>query len=590
MIEDLLINAKFLGTVFVSSKGEDSTSYELIDGQQRVTVLFMIYWAYALKHPDVNKYQTCKYINNSYKFLQDACISDFNIELLTRKRGISEAEFFQSDVLEQTDVFKELWDTISGILNKLTPAQEDTLFENLIRSEINLICNTQPKYEADDRTCVNYFLDINDRAVSLDDVDIFKGYLFKNDFDNMTSRWEKLQRELKKLRNKRLHYPLLSILEHYILCNANKKLEYKLKKIQHFKITKDIRIFNDEYKEGRHVLDLIHEPDYGKKMMDDLDEFLSFIENVLDDTKGTAACFSNYFSVIEGKEPDSFVKLNCIGLIRRILLNDNVVPKLLVMKYFFERLQYQKCKKDDYKDIYNVYLCCTMFSLTDTNKASASFARIAMCEDWKKALNEKAVEYLKKTVWSGNYARKIEKKDMKPEDGAKYFPLDVACVYMHFRLNKNDLIEKVNENSLYHFINDSSITAEHLFINRSYKFTVNYGGGKFTLDCPMRIKKYVSYIGNYLCIKELANREIGNAPIWEKIQYYDSYITKNKTLGCEFADAQFKLIKESFNGFPDMSIIFTQEEAEIEFNRYYSSFEERYKLYMDKLKKNMQGI
>ena len=584
LIEDLLISAKFLGTVFISSKCENNINYELIDGQQRVTVLLMIYWVFARKYPSANKYQTCGYINNSYKYLFEACDVDFNISLLAKKYQVEESEFYQSDVLEQTDKFKELWETICGILDSLTPAKEHALFENLIKSEINLILNSQPAYEVDDRTCVNYFLDINDRSVSLDDVDIFKGYLFKNDFDNMTTRWEGLQRKLKLLRNKGLHYPVLSVLEHYILCNANKKLDYKIKKLMHFKITRDVRIYNDEYKEGRHILDLIHEPEFGKKMMDDLDDFFVFIQNVLDDAKGTAECYSKYFNVAEGEKLDSFTKLNCIDLIRRIILNDNVVPKLLVMKYFFERLQNTHCKKSDYKEIYNVYLCCIMFSLIDTNKASASFSRIAMNENWEELLAEKSVEYMKKTVWRGNYSRKIEKKGMKPEDGAKFFPKDVACVFDNYHLSADGRIKPVNENSIHHFWDSNTITSEHLFVNRSYTFTVHYGGGVLKTKCPSHIKKYVSYIGNYLCIDEKANRDIGNAPIWEKIQCLNHYIEQKESLGCKFADIQFKLIKESFSGFPDMDSILSEEEAEEAFNLYYANFEERYKTYMEKIK------
>ena len=589
LIEDLLINAKFLGTVFISLKENRNDNYELIDGQQRVTVLLMIYWAFAKKYPTVNKYHACGYINYSYKHLKEACDVDFNIDLLTEKYGIEESEFYESDVLEQTEKYKELWDTICSILNSLTPAREKALFENLIKSEINLILNSQQAYDVDDRTCVNYFLDINDRAVSLDDVDIFKGYLFKNDFDNMTSRWERLQRSLKKLRKKGLHYPVLSILEHYILCNANKKLDYKIKKLQHFKITRDIRIHDDEYKEGRHVLDLINEPDYGKKMMDDLDEFFIFIDNILGGAQGTAECYSKYFEIKTGEGLDSFTKMNCIDLIRRIILNDNVVPKLLVMKFFFERLQNDQSKKHEFKEIYIVYLCCIMFSLIDTNKASASFARIAMNEKWEEALNEKALDYMNKTVWSGNYSRKIEKKNVKPEDGAKYFPRDVACVYANYQLDGKGLIKKINENKIHNFINNSEITAEHFFINRSYKYTIRYGGGNVTLDCPAHIRKYVSYIGNYLCINEEANSDIGNAPIWEKVKYFDQYILEHKTLGSKLADNQFKLIKASFTDFPDMEVISTEEEAEREFNNYYASFEVRYKTYMNKLREMKQA-
>lgn len=584
LIDDVRSDNKFLGTVFISSQ-DGSKEYNLIDGQQRVTILFMIYWAYSIDNPEVKKYICCKYYNESFRYLKELCMSDFNLQsIFCEGKQITEETIKESDVLDQFDKYKDLWRTIRDTIVSLTPRQSEEFFKNITNSEINLICNIQDKHNTDNQICVNYFLDINDRAISLDEVDIFKGYLFKMDFENMTTRWGQLQRNLRKLQEKGVFYPILSLLEHYILCDVNSKLNYKIKRLQHFKITQDIEISGDKYKAGRHILEVVKKPEYGKNLMDNLDSFIGFLILVLDGNNGNTSIFDTYFKVTSGKTVDSDTRNNCICLIRRIILNDNVVPKLLVMKFFYERLLSNDCKKNDYKDIYYVYLCSIMFILSDTNKASASFGRIVLAENWKSELENKAIKYLKRTVWNGRYDRRVEKKDVKPEEGGKFLPIDVACIYEFFELAENDQLKKIDEKKLYKFLTDSTMSSEHLFINKSFTYLVKFGDSETTIDCPKRLRRYVSFTGNYLYMKEEPNREIGNAPIWEKIRYYDQYKNKEKTLGCKFADIQFDLIKECFSDLPDLTYVSDENKAREAFHQYYNSFETRYKLYLERLK------
>ena len=176
LIDDVRSGNKFLGTVFISSQ-DGSKDYNLIDGQQRVTILFMIYWAYSIRNPEVKKYICCEYCNKSFKYLKALCMSDFNLQsTFCEGNQIPEETIKESDILDQFNKYRDLWRTILDTIKSLTPRQAEEFFINLTNSEINLICNIQDKHNTDNQICVNYFLDINDRAISLDDVDIFKGY------------------------------------------------------------------------------------------------------------------------------------------------------------------------------------------------------------------------------------------------------------------------------------------------------------------------------------------------------------------------------------------------------------------------------
>ena len=78
MLDDIEEDKKFLGTVFVSTMEGDSC-FDLIDGQQRITVIVMIYYAFGkVVSNDSNTSDICEYKNESFSQLKQACMCDFD--------------------------------------------------------------------------------------------------------------------------------------------------------------------------------------------------------------------------------------------------------------------------------------------------------------------------------------------------------------------------------------------------------------------------------------------------------------------------------------------------------------------------------
>ena len=74
LLDDLKDNSKFLGYVLMST--EDDVHYNIIDGQQRLTVIFMLLDAIKRKDAEMS-YATCFFNNESFADIKMAIEKDF---------------------------------------------------------------------------------------------------------------------------------------------------------------------------------------------------------------------------------------------------------------------------------------------------------------------------------------------------------------------------------------------------------------------------------------------------------------------------------------------------------------------------------
>lgn len=223
LLSDLNSGSKFLGNIILSI---NSDSYEIIDGQQRTTIILLILYCIKKIHGNsIEVFDTCELINHSFTKLKSYIDNDCNME---RFDEIEKTKIIESDKYKQRDRIKKLVDSLlnEDILKKRRRAS--ALLTNLKKSEVNIIVS-QADTEA---ASIQYFLDVNLKGVKLDTEDIFKGYLFSKD----TSReirllWQdnkQLVHELNsycqsKNKKKTEYYPLMKFYEHYFQCELEKK-------------------------------------------------------------------------------------------------------------------------------------------------------------------------------------------------------------------------------------------------------------------------------------------------------------------------------------------------------------------------------
>ena len=229
LMSDIRSGAKFLGNVILT-KHRDNT-FDIIDGQQRVTLLFMLVHYIKHRYHDELSIGTnfCKLINQSFDKYHDFMELNYSLDGLDFSK---KAEFERSDKLGQLDSFKELWESISqnDILSDSTKA--GIFLKNLERCEVNVILSEQDSTNYS----IEYFIDVNLKGVRLDDEDIFKGYLFYFDSSkDIRDLWVELKQNVKKFNTtcakkskaKSDCYPLMKIIEHFFYCNLYSSDKYK---------------------------------------------------------------------------------------------------------------------------------------------------------------------------------------------------------------------------------------------------------------------------------------------------------------------------------------------------------------------------
>ena len=175
LISDLFRAPIFLGNVILTVN--DNHNCEIIDGQQRTTILVLILsWLRIRFGTSIGLISTCSIDNKSFKSFQSLMDCGFDKDSLSEedwKNYTSE----KNDKYSQLQKVLEIWRSFekSEILNNRYHATD--LVNNIKKSEVNIIAS----YSNDVSTGIRYFLDVNLKGVRLDTEDIFKAHLFETD-------------------------------------------------------------------------------------------------------------------------------------------------------------------------------------------------------------------------------------------------------------------------------------------------------------------------------------------------------------------------------------------------------------------------
>ena len=88
-------------------------------------------------------------------------------------------------------------------------------------------------------------------------------------------------------------------------------------------------------------------------MLDTISSLLEFLSIIPNDKSSYGADFERYITPSDGALNDEF-KQNMFVIINGIIRSSDVVPKLLLMKYFVEVIKNDNATCEDYKLIYPI--------------------------------------------------------------------------------------------------------------------------------------------------------------------------------------------------------------------------------------------
>lgn len=545
LLDDILNDSKFLGNILLSTANKHE--YEIMDGQQRITVIVMI--LHRLK-----KYLSivplCALSNHTYPYFASELDLDFQIEQIADPT--QRATYINADVLNQREKLVELWKCVCEYIDGLSQDVRSSLMDNLLDSEINLlITKIHPHKKSSRKLCVDYFIDINNKSESLDYIDILKAYAFREQFDDSTKAWIEIQTQEKAMVE--FYYPKEVMFLHYILCCVNKSLDYKVKKISdELRLQAEVTLSNGKkYLKGTDIEVLITDSSFYQNMLDRLLGFQKFIDVVLKSKTHPDEAFLAYINP-EGKSLDFDTKTNIFFIVNSIVRSSDVVPRLLLMKYYLDVLCVSSSTKEDYKLIYDINFLATCFSAGNPNaKSRASYSTIVLKEKWKEALRKSATGIKKQFRKKVQYGREVQYMGKATATSGEYLAKRVAAIAFSYARNGTEL--KLDEKKFNRFCGSVELNAEHFLVNQSNFAATKYRGQTIKYSYDSEIRGWISYLANYLIINEELNRQLGNSCIGDKIRIIDDYV-KNHPDENIFIDPisrrNYELAKKAFKACP----------------------------------------
>lgn len=519
LIDDLINKPIFLGNIIVSYS---TTKLDIIDGQQRLTVLYMLLknLMYLYKGKVANIFDLrCLFIESFENF------EDFINGLLKNDSSRYDAD---KDFLYQSDKYKLLIDTI--INHPKIKHKEDAkkIIDNIEASKINIVISN----ETNIRENIGYFIDVNVKSVTLDNEDIFKGIMLLNSGDEHEKNlkiWYKIKKGFNSLKSipsfNKNSLTLMDIVEHYYRWYIVENLPKLTFKSSLF----TIGIFDDgnnKYAQNTHILDIV-DTDKITINLEEISDYIEFLKLIINSTGPTPVGFTD---VLKNKDLHP-TEINIIyHLLKHIVLMNDKIFKLLILKYFFDYFKSPKSKKEDIQSIYSLFLFSNITSIQKNRKSTSSVISYLNAKNFESELIEESMNEIKDiTIKTKISARAMVDIDNTDNLLAK----SIAIFYNFFSIEKNnDLlnIKVKNKESLLNYIATSkSSSIEHFIINDSEKYVLNGETLKYKKD----IIKFKNSLINFLFIPASINsEELANKNLDSKVTILKSRI---KEITCSFS-------------------------------------------------------
>ena len=546
LIDDLMGGKKFLGTITFSIS--EVGKFEIIDGQQRITVItLLLSYLNRVVPPNRQTKDLCTISNESFPFFQDALSYDFDYEKIKQTELSLYNNIESTDKQNQKTEFKDIWDSIIERINVLTPDQEKELMSALLESELNVIVNVIEGTDSQRKFCVDYFIDINNKSVELDSLDIIRAYAFKEDFADMTDKWINIQDKCNALYG-RVKYTREDLYYQYFICSVNKEIDFKISKLSNeYEIKEDIIVKGKKYASGTFVWNIFKNDSFYSNLLTELNEYLDFIEVVLSTETGGTDEFKAYFKIDNGSFADETRILNAHTVINNILRNDDVVPKMMVMKYFLEVLRPERVKNNKYRIISWIGVVANVFTMSKKRKGSELIAGKLLQNDWAVAIRsygEKLFKEVPTEIDFGKVARIDNSYTVESGQymARRYFSMIDSC-------SGTDIDENVfkNEN-----ITAGDKNIEHFIVNREYTYAIYLEDGNTVdveISIPRKYRKNIATIANYLILNSEVNSKLRNRPVYEKIEMLEKEIDEkgfDNVIPSKCCQRHYTIIKDVF--------------------------------------------
>ena len=363
MVETLLLDIKdskkFLGIIILEQKND---SYEVVDGQQRLTTFFLVL-AELFNYYDGEPLEQ-EAIENLIKPYGQLVLENQSVgEYLIRNGSCYDLSISEEgDIYYQKETFHATWQIIKDFLDKMNGFEEARSFKNkMYNCEFLVLINDQTEQ---DGSVEQVFLDINEKSQLLDPAAIFKGHCFeifeKEHHESLKQKWVEVKRIAKRFELNFKYRDTSWFLYMYLLGEGN--------------IKEDLSLPNG----GRHYL-------HGKTM----DRASRLLDSLISYGKNNVDFYD------ECKRIDYYFDTVCVeSLQHRNTPEPRMLAKMsqVLLECASSTAQYQKIPfmyfismRDKYKNdithdqtkriVSNLYTYATLFALSPDRKSKADMDR-----------------------------------------------------------------------------------------------------------------------------------------------------------------------------------------------------------------------
>lgn len=541
LIDDISSGPKYLGNVILTKISNEE--FLIIDGQQRTTVLTMILACIKRLHSEcTDTIIPCPLEIQSFTGFSKILTNNFP-DMITLDKSIH-----QSDKLHQIKKYYSLWSFINTYPS-ITSKQSVQLFiENLEKSNVNIILNTSE----DPKDGIRYFIDVNLKGKQLDVEDIFKSHLFRKDSSKeIRDAWYEFKTYASQIeQSKKINYPLLQILEHYFYCDLYKEARFKgLIFGKDFLLEKEYRDPSDPkilFRSNTHLIEVISNKKYMLNSICNINRILKIMINIVVSDSLTED-FKELFVTSQDTMDNTELKV-IHNFLKKILNDDKMLPKALVMKYIMTNIIDGETKsKKIYREVYGVYLLSVLFTIFENKKSIEVLLSVL------KSTDEKWYEELIKQVNSYFSSDKITDTRLlaqyklgknEEEENYKFRCKSLATIYNYLTINGNEVKVKAGQmQALCTFVtDDTNFSMEHFIVSENNKketiIVANGCNQKYTYDESF-YKKYVNNLFNFIFIDENINTKLSNNWLPKKIDTING-----ENLQCEYSKMIISELRE----------------------------------------------
>ena len=544
LLFDLSRAPVFLGNIILSiRKGGD---VEIIDGQQRTTIIYFILKAISSKFKNyISVNSLCKINNESMLSFSDLLSTDFSDCSIGSK----------DDELNQLPRYKELWDSIFHSDHLADNFLAESLYTNLKKSTLNIIVE-----QSDDSSeSIRFFLDVNLKGVKLDSEDIFKGYLLSIDNTKETRDcWVNIKKEVSDINSQNgcSVYPLMKLYEHFFVCVLNKKTEYSnLDFGEDFCLKQEIRIQSKSFYQGTHILEVVRDKVFLLNCLKQLEEVLHIISSIICSTAPSNS-FKELFHPEKGKIDDIQIQ-NTFLLLKKIFQDPEVITKILALKYLLSLFDGKPHSKKDYKSVYSVFVLSSLFTIFANRKRSEKIYTIVRKESWIDDANEWIFDFSNSVEMTRGklraaYNEPEEENDYSSSIRCRSIGIINNYVSITRSNGKYELVISNADDLNRYMVDKRQFSLEHFIIPKSGCYELTIEGESLTYSIPPAVKRYRNSLFNYIFIPQTINHDSKDFAFMEKLSFFWE---QRESIECNYSTVYLEILSNGlyFKSFPSIN-------------------------------------